>query len=75
MARKLKICVTDECVGDGLCVEEAPKTFEMNDDNLAVVKEGKIDDEETILNAAEACPTDAIVVTDEATGEQIFPEP
>ena len=75
MARKLKIVVIeDECIGDGLCCEEAPNTFEMNDDDKAVVLKPTTDDEETIIEAARACPVDAIVITDEETGEQLAPE-
>ena len=30
---KLKISIDrDECIGDGLCAEEAPATFELDDD-------------------------------------------
>jgi len=72
--RKLKICVTDDCVGDGLCVDEAPGTFELNDDNMAIVKDSPSDDEEAIIAAAESCPVDAIKVIDEETGEQIYPK-
>ena len=72
---KLKIIVDeDECIGDGLCCEEAPNTFEMNDDEKAVVKDGPHDDKDAIIEAASGCPTDAIKVIDEATGEQLYPE-
>jgi ferredoxin len=75
MARNLKITIDeDECVGDGVCCEEAPNTFEMNDDAKAVVKGGAHDDEETVIEAARNCPTDAIQVEDADTGEVIVPE-
>ena len=75
MGRKLKITVDEEeCIGDGLCCDEAPNTFEMNDDEKAIVKNPSTDDEESILAAAESCPTDAIKVVDEATGEVLYPE-
>ncbi|HUU82937.1 MAG TPA: ferredoxin [Phycisphaerae bacterium] len=75
MAKKLKIEVNeDECIGDGLCAQEAPNTFEMNDDDKACVKNPPGDDADTILEAAKACPVDAITVTDEETGEQLCPE-
>ena len=39
-ADKLKITVDREtCIGDGLCCNDAPETFEMDDDQLAIVKE------------------------------------
>lgn len=72
---RFKITVDEEtCIGDGLCAEEAPETFEMNDDDKAVVVNPDGNDREAILDAARACPTDAITVTDEETGEQLYPE-
>ncbi len=71
---KFKITVTDECIGDGLCVDEAPNTFEMNDDNVAFVKDAGGDNEEAIMAAAEGCPVDAIIVVDEESGKQVYPE-
>jgi ferredoxin len=72
---KLKIVVdADTCIGDGICCDEAPQTFEMNDDNVAVVKPSSSDDRETILAAARSCPVDAITVVDEDSGQQLYPE-
>jgi len=71
---KLKICIDEEtCIGDGLCAQEAPGTFEMNDDDKAVVIHPPTDEEETILEAAAACPVDAITVTDADTGQKLYP--
>jgi ferredoxin len=72
---KLKIVVdADTCIGDGICCDEAAQTFEMNDDNVAVVKQPTNDDRETILAAARSCPVDAIKVIDEDSGQQLYPE-
>ena len=51
----------------------APKVFQLDKENKAVVisQDGNTDDEK--LLAAQSCPTAAIVVTDEETGEQIWP--
>jgi ferredoxin len=69
----LKITVDREkCVGAAVCVETAPDVFELDDSNKSVVK-STAGDEETILAAAEGCPTEAITVVDEATGKQLFP--
>ena len=41
---KLKINIDrDECIGDGLCANEAPETFEMDDESKAVLLEGSTD--------------------------------
>lgn len=72
---KLKITIDrDECIGDGLCVSEAPETFELDDDEKAVVLEGSTEDRATILEAAKVCPLDIITVEDKDTGEKLHPE-
>jgi ferredoxin len=54
---KLKITIDrDECIGDGLCANEAPETFEMDDDTKAVLLEGSTDSRECILDAGRSCP-------------------
>lgn len=75
IATKLKVMVDREtCIGDGLCVEEAPGTFEMDDDRIAIVKDDPADDRDTIVEAACACPVDAITVFDGESGEKLCPE-
>ena len=73
-ALKIRIQVLrEDCIGDGACCDDAPGTFEMAPDGIACVKHEVTDDPETILRAARACPTDAIVVIDEETGEKLAP--
>lgn len=75
MAEKLKISIIrDECIGDGACCSDAPGTFEMDDENIAILKTPVTDDRDTILEAARNCPTEAIIVEDTETGEKLFPE-
>ena len=64
----------DACVGDGLCVDEEPDTFEMDDEDIAVVINQEGDDPEAILDAAQACPSDAIILHDAETGAKVWPE-
>jgi ferredoxin len=64
----------DLCVGDGACCDEAPETFEMDDEDIATVKNPIKDDDETILNAAKQCPTDAIILHDADSGDKVWPE-
>lgn len=72
--QKLKIrVIREECIGDGACADEAPGTFEMDGDGVACCRAAVTDDIETILKSARACPTDAIVVVDAETGEQLVP--
>ena len=73
-ADKVRICIDrEQCIGDGLCVNEAPETFELDDDQIAVVIDGPGDDLESILAAAKSCPLDIIVVEDNATGKRLYP--
>jgi len=71
MALTIKID-EDECIGCGECSEAAPGTFEVNDDNIAVVKDPGGDAEDIIIESAKACPVEAIIVTN-ADGQQLAP--
>lgn len=63
----------DLCVGDGACVNEAPQSLEMDDETIAVVTNPDGNTPEELLNAAQACPVDAIKLIDE-NGKQVWPE-
>ncbi|MDA0208229.1 MAG: ferredoxin [bacterium] len=87
--QKYKIVVDpDLCIGAASCVTIDPNTFIMNDENKAeVLDHGEAqggptyereiemtdDERETLIMAAESCPTLAIFVYDE-TGEQLYPD-
>ncbi len=61
------------CVGFGDCVTEAPEAFQLDDDEIAVF--GQRADtvaKDKLLKACEACPVDALSVSDES-GEQLIP--
>jgi ferredoxin len=79
----------DLCISASSCVVAADSVFELDDESKAVVKlkDDKknsgpvaISDladqsvtEDMLIEAAKACPTDAIFLYDES-GEQIYPE-
>ena len=72
--RKLKIEIDRTlCIGAAVCTGVAPGVFEIDAEQKAVVKDPTAADEATILEAAEGCPTKAIIVVDEETGEQLYP--
>lgn len=57
------------CVAHGDCAVVAPQAFRVDD--VAVVVGTAPDD--VLLEAARACPAGAIVLVDEATGEEVDP--
>lgn len=63
----------EKCLGCGTCAALAPNTFELNADNKSVVKNPTEDSEAAILDAAKACPTEAIEIEDD-NGKKIWPE-
>jgi DnaJ-class molecular chaperone len=65
------------CMAFGSCETLAPNVFEVDKNKIfnpkATVKSETGDDFESILNAAETCPTKAIIIRDRYTGTQIYP--
>jgi ferredoxin len=61
------------CTGVGTCMDLAPRTFDIDDDSVAIIRKPNGDVDEKILAAAQGCPQDAIVLYDVATGEKIWP--
>lgn len=60
------------CRGIGNCVGYAPKVFALDEDNKAVVLDPSSVDEKTLLQAAESCPENAIIIEDDEE-HQIYP--
>ncbi len=60
------------CFGFGDCVDTAPGVFALDEEGKAVVLDPDAEDLDFILEAAQNCPVDAIIVTDEH-GTQIYP--
>lgn len=61
------------CIGAASCVAVSPNTFKLDHESKAVIQEGSVDMPETILMAAQSCPTKAIIVIDTETGKQVWP--
>jgi ferredoxin len=69
----LKVTVDkDLCIGAGNCVAAAPTVFKLDKNNKVVVLEPKSVDEDTLMDAAESCPVDAIIIQDDS-GNQLYP--
>ncbi|TAK33157.1 MAG: ferredoxin [Chloroflexota bacterium] len=69
----MKVRVDRElCLSAGNCIAIAPTVFEFDEERKAVVLDPTSVDDDTLLEAAESCPFDAIIVEDEQ-GRQIYP--
>jgi len=62
----------DLCIGVGNCVAFAPTAFQLDEENKAVVLDPSSVDDGTLLEAAESCPENAIIVEDDE-GQQLYP--
>lgn len=67
--------IRDKCIGAASCVAIAPKAFQLDGEQKAVVlpTAGEESDDNLLLGA-QSCPTAAIVVVDTQTGEQVWPK-
>jgi ferredoxin len=52
----------EKCIGAATCVVYSPSTFDLDDKNIAIVKEEQWDELEKIVGAAQSCPVVAIEV-------------
>ena len=50
----------DLCTGCELCVDIAPDTFQMNDEDISEVVNPQGDNEDAIQEAIDSCPSEAI---------------
>ena len=62
----------DVCIGAASCVAISAAVFELDAEGKAVVKDISAADSKTLMDAAQACPTKAISLFDEA-GNKIYP--
>lgn len=53
------------CSGYAECIGIAPEVFALGDDSISVVMDAEGADDETVLDAARACPVDAITLIEE----------
>ena len=69
----MKVRVDRElCIGVGNCVAIAPTAFKLDEENKAVVLDPSSVDDQTLMEAAESCPENAIIVEDDQ-GVQLYP--
>jgi ferredoxin len=70
---KIKI-IKDKCIGAASCVGIAPKIYQLDDKNIAYVVSEDGDTPENVLLGAQSCPTNAIEIYDNETGEKVWPK-
>lgn len=61
-----------KCIGAATCVVYAPSTFDMDAENIAIIKNGEWDRLEKVIAAAQSCPVLAIEVFE--NGKKLFPK-
>jgi len=63
----------DLCIGAASCIAVSGLTYELDNENKAVVIGANAIDDETLIMSAESCPTKAILLFDKE-GKQVFPK-
>lgn len=61
----------EKCISAATCIVYAPSTFDLDKENIAIVKSGEWDRLEKIIAAAQSCPVIAIEVY--VKGKKIYP--
>ncbi len=59
------------CIGAATCAVYSPKTFDLDETNIAVIQAGDWDEFEKIVEAARSCPVFAIEVY--RAGVKVYP--
>lgn len=75
--KKIKKIIVDRkaCIGAATCIVVSPDSFELDSENIAVVKDNALDKSyDELLMAAQSCPVSAITLIDD-DGNQIYPKP
>lgn len=76
MTSRYRIAVDrDTCVGTGMCTAIAANFFQMDEQYRSQPLQDTVDADDTVIEAAECCPMEAITVLDDATKEQLAPPP
>ncbi len=65
--------IREKCISAASCVAIAPRVFELDEEQIAIILSQDGEDDDTKLLAAQSCPTAAIIVTDTETGKQVWP--
>ena len=73
MDERWKVTVDrNACLGSGICAATAPHHFRLDDGRSTAIREN-IDPADIVLDVADMCPAEAIIVYDSA-GRRIAPD-
>ncbi|GAA3817434.1 ferredoxin [Streptomyces phyllanthi] len=61
------------CIGSAQCLHHAPDGFRLDAARQSHPTDPETDANEKVLEAAESCPVEAIVITLLGSGEAVFP--
>ena len=67
------VIARDLCIGAASCIAVTGETFELDNENKVLVIDPNAADDETLLMAAESCPTKAILLFGK-DGKKIYPK-
>lgn len=75
MTDRWQITVHRSCRRSGICAAAAPRYFSVDDKHRTRPVAGPVAPDPELLEVAEACPAEAIALTDLATGRPVSASP
>ena len=66
--------VPEKCISAASCVGIAPKTYELDENNIVKLISEDGDTPENVLLGAQSCPTNAIEIYDTESNERVWPK-
>jgi len=63
----------DLCIGAASCIAVSGETYELDNENKAVVTGADAADDSTLMMSAESCPTKAVLLFDKE-GRKVYPK-
>ncbi|MFD0373370.1 ferredoxin [Streptomyces sp. NPDC059071] len=75
MSEQWQISVHKSCRRSGICAAAAPRYFSVGEDHRTRPAAGPVAPDPELIDVAEACPAEAITLTDLATGRPVEAAP
>ncbi|WP_370415398.1 ferredoxin [Streptomyces fradiae] len=71
MSEQWRITVQKTCRRSGICAAAAPRYFSVGEDHRTRPAAGPVDPDPELIDVVEACPAEAITLTDVSTGRPV----